>query len=285
MLESQGSTKTGPAYQETGPVVGLIPAAGRARRLGRLPVSKEILPVDFQRTRQGVVPKVACQYLLDRFRAGGVERAFLVIRRGKEDIPRHLGSGDDSGVSLAYLVVDDSASVPETLDRAHGFVAGNTVVLGFPDLWFTPEDAYATLLERHRETGADVTLGLFPMEPARRPTTDMVRLGADGRVEDVEVRPQASELEHNWLLAVWGPRFTDWLHGRMSPMAQDAGSPVEAPELKLGSLLRQGLAEGLHLQGVPFDPGGYLDMGTPEGLARAREMAADARDATHRGRT
>lgn len=274
MLESQGSTKTGPAYQETGPVVGLIPAAGRARRLGRLPVSKEILPVDFQRSRQGVVPKVACQYLLDRFRAGGVERAFLVIRRGKEDIPRHLGSGDDSGVSLAYLVVDDSASVPETLDRAHAFVAGHTVVLGFPDLLFAPEDAYATLLERHRDTGADVTLGLFPVEPARRPTTDMVRLGAGGRVEDVEVRPQASELERNWLLAVWSPRFTAWLHEQMGPTSRGSVPPGEAPELKLGTLLRRSLAEGLHLQGVPFDRGSYLDMGTPKGLARARELAA-----------
>lgn len=253
-------------------MVGLIPAAGRARRLGRLPVSKEILPVEFHRTRQGVVPKVACQYLLDRFRTGGVDRAFLVIRRGKEDIPRHLGSGTDLGVSLAYLVVDDSASVPETLDRAHPFVAGHTVVLGFPDLVFTPEDAYATLLERHRDAGADVTLGLFPVEPERRPTTDMVRLGADGRVEDVEVRPAASELERNWLLAVWGPRFTDWLHEQMSLVAQDAGSPVEAPELKLGTLLRRALAAGLHLHGVPFDRGSYLDLGTPEGLARVREM-------------
>lgn len=262
----QGSTESTAAYQETASVVGLIPAAGRARRLGRLPVSKEILPLGFRSTAEGVVPRVACHHLLDRFRAGGVDRAFLVIRRGKEDIPRYLGSGEDTGIALAYVMVDDSASVPETLDRAYPFVRDQTVVLGFPDLWFTPEDAYDTLLARHRAGGADVTLGLFPVEPARRPTTDMVRLGPEGEVLEIEVRPEASELELNWLLAVWGSRLTDWLHERMGRTAP-GDLPLE--ELRLGGLLQAALEDGLAIRGVPFPTGEYRDVGTPEELARA----------------
>ncbi len=211
---------------------------------------------------------MACEYLLDRFRAGGVERAFLVIRRGKEDIPRHLGSGLDAGVALSYLSVDDSASVPETLDRAYPFVRGQTVVLGFPDLLFSPHDAYRTLLERHREVRGDVTLGLFPVEPERRSTTDMVRLDGDGRVVDVEVRPPSSELEINWLLAVWEPSFTGWLH---EWMIRNGRSPGElGRELRLGRLLGEARSDGLELIGVRFDGGSYVDLGTPEGLELVR---------------
>ena len=53
-------------------VVGLIPAAGRAERLGPLPCSKELLPIGFRETPRGPAPKVAGHYLLERFRAAGV---------------------------------------------------------------------------------------------------------------------------------------------------------------------------------------------------------------------
>lgn len=255
-------------------MVGLIPAAGRGRRLGRLPVSKEVLPVEFSRTADGVVPKVACHYLLDRFRAGGIQRAFLVIRRGKEDVPRYLASGRDTGVSLAYVVTEESAAVPETLDRAYPFVRDHTVALGFPDLTFAPEDAYATLLDRHRTRRADVTLGLFPVESARRPTTDMIRLGADDRVEDVEVRPTASELPYNWLLAVWAPTFTEWLHGRMTRPSGTGSSGSTGDELRLGTLLREALDDGLDVRGIPFETGSYRDLGTPESLDLHRSSGA-----------
>lgn len=228
--------------------------------------------MELRQTAEGVVPKVACDYLLERYRAGGVERAFVVIRRGKEDIPRHLGSGVGAGVALSYLVVDDSASVPETLDRAYPFVRQQTVVLGFPDLLFSPHDAYRTLLEHHRNRRGDVSLGLFPVEPERRSTTDMVRLDADGRVVDVEVRPRSSELELNWLLAAWEPSFTEWLRQRMDRSPRRTGGPSR--ELRLGRLLGEARADGLEITGVPFEDGSYLDLGTPEGLELVRRSDA-----------
>src|SRR5687767_13356160 len=51
------------------PLLGLIPAAGRAERLGPLPCSKELLPIGFRETPRGPSPKVAGHYLLERFRA------------------------------------------------------------------------------------------------------------------------------------------------------------------------------------------------------------------------
>jgi hypothetical protein len=242
-------------------VVGLIPAAGRAARLGPLPCSKELLPLGLRATPEGPRVRVACHQLLERLRAGGVARAYLVIDAGKTDIPRFLLGGDPAGPALAYLAVAGSASVPETLDRAFPFVARARVALGFPDILFTPEDAYARLLARQAATGADLALGLFPA--ARCQTTDMVDCGPDGRVRRIEIRPAATDLRRNWLIAVWGPAFTAFLHRTVQQ-----GSRQDC-ELQLGEVMAAALAAGLHVEGVDFPEGAFRDLGTPADLAAA----------------
>ena len=248
------------------PLVGLIPAAGRAERLGPLPCSKELLPVGFRQTPQGPVPKVAGHYLLERFRAGGIRRAFMVLHESKWDIPRYFGSGEIADVALAYLSIPGSRSVPETLDQAYPFVQDSLVALGFPDVIFEPVDAYARLVERQAATGADLVLGLFPTE--RFQTTDMVELGPDGRVLRVEVRPETTSLRFNWLIAVWGPGFTVHLHEAVG------STPPGEEELQIGAVVQGALAAGLHVQGVQFPQGSYRDIGIPAELAAAmREHA------------
>jgi glucose-1-phosphate thymidylyltransferase len=245
-------------------IVGLIPAAGRAERLGPLPCSKELLPVGFRETPRGPALQVAGHYLLDRFRAAGVERAFLVLHESKWDVPRYFGTGEIAGVSLAYLSIPGSRSVPETLDRAFPFVADSLVALGFPDVIFEPVDAYAPLIARQAATGADLVLGLFPAANPR--TTDMVELGEDGRVVRVEVRPETTALRFNWLIAVWSPVFTRFLHAAVQE-SQDGS------ELQIGAVVRSAVAAGLQVEGVEFPAGTWRDVGTlPELVAALRGL-------------
>jgi glucose-1-phosphate thymidylyltransferase len=249
-------------------VIGLIPAAGRAERLGPLPCSKELLPIGFRPTPRGPAPKVACHYLLDRFRAAGIPRAFLVLHESKWDVARYLGTGELADISLAYLSIPGSRSVPETLDRAHPFVSESLVALGFPDVLFEPEDAYARLLERRAATGADLVLGLFPTE--RCQTTDMVDCGADGRVRRIEVRPATTSLRFNWLIAVWTPAFTRHLH----EMVKSSPAPADG-ELQIGAVVRAAVEGGMHTEGVEFPAGWFRDIGTPADLAAAMRAGAE----------
>lgn len=242
-------------------VLGLIPAAGRAERLGRLPCSKELLPIGFRDTPQGPAPKVACHYLLDRFRAAGIRKTFLVLHESKWDVARYFGTGEMAGMSLAYLSIPGSRSVPETLSHASPFVQGSRVALGFPDVLFEPVDAYARLVERQETTGADLVLGLFPAERCR--TTDMVDRGPDGRVRGIEIRPETTSLRFNWLIAVWTPIFTRILGESVRSAPQDGG------ELQIGAVMRSALEGGLHVQGVEFPEGRFRDIGTPADLASA----------------
>jgi glucose-1-phosphate thymidylyltransferase len=242
-------------------ILGLIPAAGRAERLGPLPCSKELLPIGFRETPRGPASKVACHYLLERFRTAGIRRVLMVLHESKWDVPRYLGTGEIADVSLAYVVIPGSKSVPETLDRAFPFSESSLVALGFPDVLFEPADAYARLIERQRATGADVVLGLFPTSKFR--TTDMVALGPDGRVLRIEVRPESTALRYNWLLAVWSPVFTRFLHEAVR------SAPAGERELQIGSIVQEAVAAGLTVQGVEFPDGTYRDIGTPEELAAA----------------
>ena len=91
-------------------VVGLIPAAGQAKRLQPFPCSKELFPVGFTKDpRTGMPrPKVASQYLLEKFKTAGVSKTFIVIREGKWDIPHYFQEGMGVGMSLAYLVIPGS---------------------------------------------------------------------------------------------------------------------------------------------------------------------------------
>src|SRR5215217_5198023 len=141
-------------------IVGIIPAAGMATRIAPLPCSKELYPIGFRDAAdgQGVRPKPVGQYLLEHLRRGGARRTYIVIRKGKWDIPSYFGDGADLNLAIAYLIMNLPHGVPYTVDQAYAFVRDATVLFGFPDILIEPGDAYPRLLEHLHTTQADVVL-------------------------------------------------------------------------------------------------------------------------------
>lgn len=253
------------------PVVGLVPAAGRADRLGALPCSKEIFPVGFRDDGGARRPRPVCEHLLEAFREADVRRAFVLLRKGKWDVPALLGRGLDPGgadaLHLAYLALDATASVPETIDCAFPFVAGHSVALGFPDILFEPRDAFRRLRERQAESGAPIVLGLFPAD--RPEKTDMVELDDAGRVRRLVIKQAGTALRFTWSIALWQPELTRYLHDFLARR-----EPSGERELYLGDVLQAAIDDGFAAEAVAFEGGSYLDVGTPEDLERAVAAAA-----------
>jgi len=257
-------------------VVGLVPAAGMAKRLQPFPCSKEVYPVGFALDETSGLPrpKVAAQYLLEKFNVAGITKAFLVIKEGKWDIPNYFREGHLVGLSLAYLVIAGSLGPPDTLDRAYPFLDRKRVAFGFPDILFGPGDAYVRLIQRQDETGADVVLGLHVIED---PTVwDMVDCDEDGRVRALVMKPVSTTLTYGWCCAVWTPRFSTFLHDflradetkrNLSRLANTANDP--GGDLAVGVVLQAALKAGLAVQSVKFPGERYLDIGTPENLVKA----------------
>ena len=244
-------------------LLGLIPAAGRAARLGELPCSKEILPVG--PPGPAGRPQPVCSPLLAALRRAGAGRALWVLREGKWDIPAALGDGSRWNLDLGYLTLAASGSVPETLDRAYAWTRDATVLLGYPDILFAPPDAFARLVERRRATGAEVVLGLVPTD--RPSKADMVDFDAEGRIQRILVKPAETDLLFTWIFAAWGPVFTGFLHGALPSLPPPAGR-----ELYPSDVLLAAMAAGLRVEALPFPDGYHLDVGTPDDLARAEAM-------------
>jgi len=244
-----------------------VPAAGHAARLAPLAASKEILPLgEVEVPGGGRRPWRVCEHLLGALRLAGCARAYVLMRPAKRDIAVALGDGSALGLPLAYVPVERSASVPETVDHAYDLVREAEVALGFPDVLAEPAEGLREVVERRRATGADVALGLFPTD--RPEKADMVELDPRGRVRRIEIKPPSTALRFTWLYAVWGPRFTALLH--------DAVARHAAPEreLQLSGVIERGLSDGFRVEAVPFPSGSHLDIGTPGDLARARARFA-----------
>ncbi len=193
-------------------VVALFPAGGHATRLGMLPCSKEILPIGnvFSPNDNLASLPVACSPLLSAYRSASIEKLYVILRNGKWDIPAYLDNGSAQGFSIAYLIRQYPYGVPFTLDQAYPYLDGKLVALGFPDIIFEPNDAFQQLVQRQQETQADIVLGLFPTDTPEK--VDMVKTGGDGQVESIDIKPKDTALTKAWILALWAPTFTHYLH-------------------------------------------------------------------------
>lgn len=247
-------------------VVGLVPAAGQATRIAPLPCSKELYPLGFQRIDGAAEPRPrpVCTYLLEAMRLAGAERVYVILRRGKWDIPAYLEDGHRVGLPIAYLLMRRPFGVPYTLDQAYAFLRDERVVFGFPDIVFQPADALRRLLDRQTATAADVVLGLFPRPPGSQ--IDAVVAGSGGRVQAIQVAAVEPAPALTWILAAWTPAFTSFLH---AAVADERGPAAEIP---LGAIFQQALGAGLHVEGVAFADARFLDIGTPAGLVQASRL-------------
>jgi glucose-1-phosphate thymidylyltransferase len=269
-------------------LVGLLPAGGVAKRVDPLPCSKEIYPVGFHATHRELLlrPKVVGHYLLEKMQKANVTKAYIILRKGKWDIPAYFGCGSFLGIHLAYLMMDLPFGVPYTLDQAYPFVQNATVVFGFPDIIFGPDEAFVKLLDQQKSSGADMVLGLFAAHQPQK--MDMVDLDDHGRVRRIEIKPAETKLRYTWIIAVWTPKFTHYMHEFI--MAGQRSVTIEKPfrsnkvqkEVFLGDVIQAAVDDDFTIDSVLFPNGNYLDIGTPEDLVKSVEAMNPSRGACGR---
>lgn len=258
-------TDTRKANSQHPQVVGVVPMAGRATRLPRLPCSKEIFPLYFttEPGAAGPQPHAVCEHLLGTMQHAGVSEVYLVLRDGKWDIPAYLEDGSRHGLNLAYLMMGLPWGTPYSIDQAYPFVRERRVAMGFPDMCFNDSQIFRRTLDHHEASGADVVLGVFPTDRPHK--VDIVQLGDNHRVEKIFIKPADATLSQTWGIAVWAPAFTEFLHDFLRSHQHDAEL---APELFVGDVFRAAIEAGLNVQGIQVSTEPYVDIGTAEDLAR-----------------
>jgi glucose-1-phosphate thymidylyltransferase len=251
---------------DSGELVGVIPAAGTAKRLGQLPCSKELFPVGFHKMRDGyqMQPKAVSHYLLERMQMSGVTKAFFILRKGKWDILTYYADGKILNMHIAYLLMNLPFGVPFTIDQAYPFLKDTIVVFGFPDILFEPKDAFDQLLGRQMDSNADVVLGLYPAHAPHK--ADMVETDANGRIQRIEIKPTSTALSYAWIIAVWKFTFTEFMHRHL-----EIYSELDPPEkeLFLGDVFQAAIDDALQIESVIFQNSRFQDIGTSEDLIKA----------------
>lgn len=245
-------------------VVGLVPAAGQATRLGDLPFSKELLPVPVQGDR-GTQTEAVCSCLLRAMGTAGIQRVFVVVRPGKWDLIRYLADGSRLGLQLAYVVAGESLGPAHSLERASPFVGSAHVAMGFPDILFTADGAFAALLAKQQASDADVVIGTFPTSPSQ--SADRVEVGQGGLVLEIDTQPDPADTRPSWCLSLWAPSFTAFLLRYVR--SKTARTCAERRRLPVGDILHAAIGEGLQVQAVEVSSRPFLDVGTLDGLAEA----------------
>jgi len=270
-------------------VVGLVPAAGKGKRLAPLPCSKELYPIGFRRDEQSgdLRAEVASLQLFEKFRRARLTNAYVILRDGKWDIPAYLGDGRIVGMNVAYLVIADSLGPPDTLDRAYPFVANTSVAFGFPDILFGPDDVFELLLAHLRQTSSDIVLGLYPAHDVRQ--MDMVDVNDEGRIRSIILKPPSSDLRYAWVCAVWTPAFTQFMHVFLETERAKADASKLAPrnidsqgDLPVGAVFKAAVERGLRVHGLTFPHDTYIDIGTPENLIEVVRKSLGPAGGVHR---
>jgi glucose-1-phosphate thymidylyltransferase len=250
--------------------IGLIPAAGIARRLGPLSFSKELLPVGFNEGRTESGLKAVSTYLLEKYHQAGVRKVYMVIRKGKWDILDYYGDGSKIGVQLSYLITASPYGVPYTLDQAYPFVKAAKIFVGFPDILFGPENAFASADAALGLMNADLILGIYPVkDDNQKQKCDMVQFNKQGRISRIIVKPEKTDLQFSWIFAVWRPEFTLFMHEYLKFDLVKRLKKPDQSEIHLGHVIQAAIENGFSVYGHLFPDFHFIDVGTPDNLAQA----------------
>ena len=250
--------------------IGLIPAAGIAKRLGSLAFSKELLPIGFSEGKKKGGLKAVSTYLLEKYRQAGVKKVYTVIRKGKWDILNYYGDGSDLGIQMAYLIMAHPFGVPYTLDQAYPFVKTAKIFLGFPDILFEPENAFTVADATFENETADLMLGLFPVNDKRRmQNSDMVQFDTHGRVTQIIVKPETTDLKHSWVFAIWKPDFTLFMHDHLKHELAKRQNHLIQTEIHLGHVIQAAIESGFTVLGHLFSDFHFIDVGDPGNISQA----------------
>jgi NDP-sugar pyrophosphorylase family protein len=166
-------------------VIGIVPAAGFATRLGAIESSKEVIPLG---------DRVLMDVLLDRLAEAPCDEVRVVTRPDKTDVAARAAARG------ATIVHGTPPTVAQSICLGLGGLDDDDIwCFGWPDCLWEPPDGFVTLVAAV-EAGEEIALGLFRTnEPERYDPVVLADPDARaGRVERIEVKPEVASSVFTW---------------------------------------------------------------------------------------
>lgn len=247
--------------------VGIIPAAGHGTRILPFRCVKELLPIGFDRTsplKGDISLRMVCQYSIESLVTASIRQAFVIVSDHKYEILRILSDGRQFSINLAYLHQQEVNGLPGAIDIAYNWVKDKISVLVLPDTIFCPTDAISYVLRMLRELDADLVLGVFPTQRAE----DMCPVEFDDQCRVIALydKVKGVQLKNTWGLAVWRPKFAEFLHCYY----RDNYQSLEK-EITLADVFTASIENRFKVFAYMFEDGFFWDVGKSSSFIEARE--------------
>ena len=209
---------------------GIIPAAGKASRIGGL--DKFLLPTGDANLMHRLIALMALP-------TGAITIMFRYPYQC-EMARNHWGYAMDIN-----CVADPCDTMSETVLEAHYSTDEFPVLFGMPDTYF--EDAQAfTKLRAAIDDGADLAVGHFETRPEQRASLGICAMKDNGELYKVVDKLPSNVHTRAWGVLAWRPSF--WEH-------------IDAATPHIGYAINPAIEAGLRVVPVAMD-GRYWDCGT-----------------------
>lgn len=217
--------------------IGIIPAAGKAERMGGIP--KFLLPIP-----GGV--------LIDRLAIRMATARTGCIHLGINDTTYKSGLLHEGVVTIWN--VGETHTMSETVLRLGKYDERHeNVLFGMPDTYFEDEQAFVKL-SATLDAGADVAVGVFQIREGQHTEGGMVNVYVDlalprdtWRVKNIVDKPAERVSDWIWGILAWRSKMWDFI----KPEMPHVGFAVQAA-----------IEGGLDVRAVKCD-GQFFDAGTP----------------------
>jgi glucose-1-phosphate thymidylyltransferase len=240
---------------------GILPMAGKGKRIQPIAFSKELYPVVY-RGRHFAVSEFSIKAMLK----ARVDEIRLVINPDKLDIVKYYAKYK----APIAMYFNRSRNQPEScLFPIKTMDLEDICLYGLPDTIFQPNDGFMKL-RRVLERGADVAIGLFKVEDGTK--FDSVALDKKNRVLAIKPKYHPPALSQ-YIWGIWGAKVKALLKLKR---VIDQQKPKKGEEKILGVGLGD-LAKDktLKVMGVKLSKF-YLDIGTASAVLEVQQSLKDA---------
>jgi dTDP-glucose pyrophosphorylase len=233
-------------------MLGVIPAAGAARRLQPLPFSKELLPVGSQLKDGSERPRAVSEFIVERLITAGATRLCFVVAPRKLDIITYYGASVD-GVPVCYVIQPEPTGLCDAIFCGVPFAAADeSIAVGLPDTVWFPTDGLAAL--------PDQQLAFLLFQVDHPQFFDAVVTDERGSVREIQVK--SAQATTDW---IWGAfRGPAAVFRELHALWCERGRTDEY----LGPLVNEYIARGANVAAVRAGTS-YVDIGTVTGYRRA----------------
>ena len=231
--------------------VGVVPAAGKGKRISDLPLTK-ILP----KPMLPVLNSPILEYVIKNMKRVGIETIYLIVGHKKERIQEYFKNGEDWGIDIDYIKQEDCRGVAHAISLAEDCINEPFMTILGDDLTITK--SLDNLVEIFWRNSALAVEGIVPendIEVLRG--TCCVVLSDKGKIKGIVEKPLEPKTNLRGTgIYLFDPAIFDYID--KTPISAKYGKKEITDAIAL--IAKEGRAYGAFINGTNINVNTFRDL-------------------------